>query len=97
MIIDSTIMSSLVVALTAIFLDMILGVLISIMDKTFDFSILPRFLATNVMPYAGGLIILALFASYVSEWEYVYYTGVGLVAVKFTKEALIEKLRILMP
>jgi energy-coupling factor transporter transmembrane protein EcfT len=92
MTIDSTILNSLLVVLASILLDMLMGVCIAIKTGTFSLSKLPKFLASNVVPYIGGLIILAVFANYVSEMEYLFYAGVGLVTVKFSKEALVDKL-----
>jgi len=92
MTIDSTILNSLLVVLSSIILDMLMGVCIGIKNGNFSLSTLPKFLASNVVPYIGGLIILAVFANYISEIEYLFYTGVGLVTVKFSKEALVDKL-----
>lgn len=85
------ILNLLLVVLMSILLDTILGILISIKAKAFDISKLPQFLATNVLPYVGGLVVLAAFANYVPELNYLFYTGVGIVTLKFTKEALIDK------
>lgn len=95
MTIDSTILNSLLVALASILLDMLMGVCIAIKIGTFSLSTLPKFLASNVVPYVGGLIILAVFANYLSDLNYLFYAGVGLVTVKFSKEALIDKLKTL--
>ena len=95
MVISSAILTSLTAVLCTVLLDFIIGVGISIKQKTFSVSILPQFIANNLVPYVGGLIILALFANYIPEMEYVFYTGVGLVGVKFTKDALLDKLTIL--
>jgi hypothetical protein len=95
MTVDSAILNSLLVALASIILDMLMGVAISVKNSTFSLSKLPQFLANNVFPYVGGLIILAVFANYVSNLAYLYYAGVGLVTVKFSKEALIDKLKLL--
>lgn len=92
MTIDATILNSLLVVLASILLDMVMGVCIAIKTGTFSLSTLPKFLASNVVPYIGGLIILAVFANYVSEMEYLFYAGVGLVTIKFSKEALADKL-----
>lgn len=92
MTIDANILNSLLVALGSIVLDMLLGVGMGIKSGTFSLSKLPKFLASNVVPYIGGLIILAVFANYFSEMEYLFYAGVALVTVKFSKEALLDKL-----
>ena len=60
MIFTSAIFKSLMFVLAAILLDFILGVLISIKQETFDPGLLPKFIATNLFPYVGGLVVLAL-------------------------------------
>jgi len=92
---DNVILSSLIVSLCSILLDFVMGVLISIKEKTFDASKLPQFIATNVFPYVGGLTIVAVLAIYVPDLNYLFYTGVALVIVKFSKEALLDKLKTL--
>jgi len=75
-----------------IMLDFILGVLISRKKETFDVGLLPKFIATNLFPYVGGLVVLALLSVYLAQMEYLYYTAVGLVTLKFSKEALLDKI-----
>lgn len=48
-----------------------------------------------MLPFVGGLAVIATMALFVPAMEYVYYTGVALVAVKFSKEALLEKMTLL--
>ena len=89
------ILNSLVVILLIIVLDFLMGVLTSIKNKTFKFSKMPQFVATNIFPYVGGLCVIALMAIYVTEMEYLYYTAAGLVGLKFSKEALVDKMIVL--
>jgi hypothetical protein len=95
MTIGPTLFNTLIAALASILLDVLMGVCIAIKTGTFCWCTLPKFLSTNVVPYVGGLIILALFANYVSELDYLFYAGVGLVTFKFSKEALVDKLNTL--
>lgn len=92
---ENAIIGSMVVALATILLDFTLGLLISVKQKTFDVGKLPQFLANNVLPFVGGLAVIAIMAVFVPALEYVYYAGVALVAVKFSKEALLEKMTLL--
>lgn len=89
------IITSLIVALCSILLDFILGVLISIKDKTFDLSKLPQFLKTNLFPYIGGLLVVAAVAIWVPTLNYLFYAGGALVTAKFCKEALLDKVKLL--
>jgi len=84
---------SLIVVLAVILLDFILGVLIAIKKKTFKVNVLPQFIKTNLFPYIGGLVVLALLSAYLSELEYLYYAAVALVTLKFSKEALLDKVK----
>lgn len=93
---DTAIMKCLIVALATIFLDVIMGILLSVKNGSFSLNKLPQFLATNIVPYMGGLIVLAVFANYVSDLSYAFYAGTALVAVKFSKEALIDKIKALL-
>lgn len=92
MLLSSMVFKSLVIVLATILLDFVLGVLISIKKRTFQISILPKFIASNLFPYVGGLVILALLSVYLAELEYLYYAAAGMVAIKFSKEALMDKI-----
>lgn len=92
---STVIMQTLLVALASIFIDFVLGVLISIKKKEFSLNVLPQFIATNVFPYVGGLVVLALLSSYLAQMEYVYYGAIVIVTAKFSKEALLDKIQIL--
>ena len=91
----SAIFKSLLLVLATILLDFILGVLVSIKKGTFSLSVLPKFIASNVFPYVGGLVTLALLSVYLSQLEYLYYTFVAMAAIKFSKEALLDKVKAL--
>ena len=100
---SSTIFKGLIVVLASILLDFLLGVLISIKQKTFNLSVLPKFIVSNVFPYVGGLVVLALLSVYLAQMDTdagsifygFYYTAAGIVTLKFSKEALSEKIAIL--
>jgi hypothetical protein len=100
-ILSSLIIKSLLAILTLIIVDTILGILISFKRKQFDLSLVPLFLASNVLPYMGGLIVLALLSVYLSLLdpdlgsllEYLYYTAAATVGLKFSKEALLDKIK----
>ena len=89
---STLIVQSLLVVLAVIFVDAILGVMLSIKTKTFSLSILPDFLVSNIFPYVGGLIVLALLSVYMAELEYLYWFAATVVTAKFSKEALLDKI-----
>jgi len=90
---NSAIFKSLLVVVATILLDFVLGILTSIKKKTFEVGLLPKFIATNLFPYVGGLVVLALLSVYLAEMEYLYYAAAGMVALKFSKEALLDKIK----
>jgi len=90
---STAIFKSLILVVAVIMLDFVLGMLISIKKKTFEVGLLPKFLATNLFPYVGGLVVLALLSVYLAQMEYLYYAAVGLVTLKFSKEALLDKIK----
>lgn len=93
MLFTTVMFQSLILVLAAIFLDFIFGVLVSIKERTFNLSKLPQFLVTNFVPYVVGLVMLAFLSMYLSELEYFYYFMVALVTLKFSKEALLDKMK----
>lgn len=98
---STTIFKSLLIVLATILLDFIFGVLLSIKKKTFDPRLLPKFIAVNVFPYVGGLVVLALLSVYLAGLDKdaavycygFYYTTAGMAALKFSKEALLDKIK----
>lgn len=59
---ELSISGALIVVLVAILVNTLLGVFLAVREGTFDIRILPQFLATSVLPYVGGLIVLAIAA-----------------------------------
>lgn len=94
-ILTTAVFKSLLIVAASIFLDFFLGVLISIKKKTFSLSLLPQTIATNFFPYMCGLIVLALLSVYLSELEYLYYAFALATTAKFSKEALLDKVKVL--
>lgn len=89
---SSEIIVSLIVVLCSILLDTLLGIMVSIKNGEFSINTLPKFIATNVFPYVGGLVLLAGFAYFITSFQYLFYAGVAIVTAKFCKEALLEKI-----
>lgn len=90
---STMIYQSLVIVLSSIVVDTVLGILVAIKKKEFNVSLLPNFLTSNILPYIGGLIILAFISSYLTELEYLYYAAAAAVTLKFSKEALLDKVK----
>ena len=79
-----------------IMLDALLGAICAVKEGEFDLRKLPQFLATNVFPYCGGLLLLSLAASLLpSLFTVAIFTPVtGFVALKYILE-MKDKIRIL--
>lgn len=76
------------VVVTAIVVDTVLGALKSVKsDYDFDIRKLPQFLASGVLPYVGGLGVLALAAQFVGEpFAALFYASAAAVTLKYVAE-----------
>jgi len=90
---NSTILYGLYVSLGFIATDTLVGWLLAYKEGNFDWSKAPQSLATNILPFVGGLIILAFFALINSDLESVFWIGCAGVSVKFGKEIIVEKVK----
>lgn len=78
---------ALLVVISAIGIDLVFGVLTSIKNKEFDIRTLPQFLVTGVLPYVGGLLVLAVAAERIGMFYYELFVGVsGLVVAKYVAD-----------
>jgi len=92
---NSAIFYSLLTCLGFIFCDTLLGYAKAWKEGNFDLSLAPKFLVSNIFPYIGALIILALFSLFIEDMISLFYIAVGLVMVKFGKEIITEKIKAL--
>lgn len=90
---SSALFKGFLVVLAFILLNFLFGVLISLKKKEFDLKRLPKFLATDVFPFVGSLMLLALLSVYLAELEKFYYGAVAIISIGFGKEALWDKTR----
>ena len=63
--------------------DFIFGVLLSLRNGNFSFSKLPRFVETSLVPYIGGLLVLALFSIVNTELGALFFTIAATITAKF--------------
>ena len=63
--------------------DFIFGVLVSLRNGNFSFSKLPRFVETSLVPYIGGLLVLALFSNVNAELGALFFTIAATITAKF--------------
>lgn len=89
---DVKILQYISISVGFIFADVIVGWIKAILNKEFDISKAPQFLATNIFPYIGGLIIIGLMANFISEIKPIFFALTALVDLKFGKEIIIEKI-----
>ena len=86
---EYTIWYALAIVVAAILLDAVLGVLKSFKADTepFDIRKLPQFVATNILPYVGGLAIFALVANIIGNpFDQSFYVVAAAVLVKYLVE-----------
>ena len=80
---------SFIVVVVAIVIDAVLGAIKAAKDDfdSFDFRQLPKFLSTGILPYVGGLGILALAAEFVGEpYLALFYASAAAVTFKYVTE-----------
>ena len=73
-------------AVGLIVLDFLLGALRAYTQGTFDIRVLPEFLRTNVLPFVGGLVLLAGFSMVLPAVKVVYIAAVVATDAKFLAE-----------
>lgn len=79
----TNILITLETVLGLILADFIFGVLLSLRNGNFNFSKLPQFVQTSLIPYIGGLLILALFSNANAELGTLFFTIAATITVKF--------------
>jgi hypothetical protein len=78
-----------IVVVVAIILDVILGAIKAAKDDfdAFNLRTLPKFLASGILPYVGGLGILALAAQFVGDpFTALFYASAAAVTAKYVAE-----------
>lgn len=88
------IMYSMLIVAAVIAADTLFGILVGVRNREFDFRILPQFLITGVLPFLGGLIVLALLANYIVAFDGLFYTAAAFVVAKYVGD-LLEKFKLL--
>lgn len=79
-----TVGAALIVVIAMILVDFLLAIFISLKEKTFDFKKLPQFVCSSILPYVGGLLVLAIVAQYVENcYTELFLSVAGLVAIKY--------------
>ncbi len=83
------ILNATLIVVAAIVLDAVLGVIKSFKPDTepFEFKKLPQFIASGILPYVGGLIVLAVVAQFIGEpYTAIYYPLAAAVLAKYLVE-----------
>lgn len=83
---DPKILWSLLGVFTLIFVKTLLAWILAFKEGKFDIREAPRFLVTNVLPYVAALAALALPSLWQPEVKAVFFSGAGLVALKYLAE-----------
>lgn len=90
---DLTILGALKLSILLILADTLFGWINAFIMGIFELDKAPQFIVKNVLPYIGGLLILAGFA-YVENWFRIpFFIAVGFVNIKFGKDVVMNKIR----
>ena len=81
--VDPKVSATLETVLGLILADFIFGVLVSLRNGNFSASKLPQFVETSLIPYIGGLLVLALFSNANAELGALFFTIAATITVKF--------------
>lgn len=76
----------LLIVLALIVLDVASGAILAISRREFDVRKLPDFLRQSVLPYVGGLVILAVGSTFSPEVNALYVASVAAASGKFLAE-----------
>ncbi len=78
---------ALLVIVILIILDALFGIIKSIKRGEFDVRLLPQFVATGILPYLGGIVILAVPAEFVgAPFTELFYAAAAVVGLKYLAE-----------
>lgn len=79
----SKVIGTLGTVLGLVLADFIFGVLLALKNGEFAWSKLSQFVQTSLVPYVGGLLVLALFAGSNTELSALFFTIAATITVKF--------------
>ena len=78
---------ALIVVLTAIMVDVVFGVMLHLINGTFDFRLMSKFMCSDILPYVGGLLVLAVAAELVGvAYRELFFVVAGLILFKFVPD-----------
>lgn len=80
--------SGLTVAIILVLIDFALAVLVALKKNQFEFEKLPDFLATGVLPYLGGLVVLSFGKRFIPAFEVVYVGAVAAIMASYISSAV---------
>lgn len=69
--------------LSLILADFVLGVLVAMRQGEFKFGKIAQFVQTSLIPYMGGLLVLALFSNSNTELSALFFTIAATITAKF--------------
>ena len=78
---------ALLIVVVAIILDTLFGLIKAFKGGDFDFKLLPKFLATGILPYVGALVLLAMAAEFIgAPYRELFYMAAVAVLAKYLIE-----------
>lgn len=82
--------TALIAVLCLVLADFLFGVFTSLRAGTFVFSKLPQFMETSLVPYIGGLLVLAFFSSINTELSVLFFGIAATVTAKFIADITVK-------
>ncbi len=86
---NMTIVNATLIVVAAIIIDALLGILKTFKpdNENFDIRKLPQFVASGILPYVGGLLIIGVAAEFIGEpYAALYYLIAAAVLAKYLVE-----------
>lgn len=94
---EVTVWYATLIVVASILLDAIIGILLTFKEGTenFDFKKLPQFIANNIFPYVGGLLVIAIAAEFIgTPYDVIFYPLAVAILAKYIVE-IKDKLKIM--
>ena len=84
---EVAVLRAMLLVISLILVDAVFGVFKALKEKIFDFRKLPAFVAANIFPYIGGLVVIGILAEYVGEpYRALFYLIAVFVGGKYLAE-----------
>jgi hypothetical protein len=82
---------SILIITIVISVDVLLGVFLALKKKVFDIREMSRYVASDIVPFIGGLLLLAILSHFLKGYfTGVFFTSAVLVAARYVKDISVK-------